>query len=426
MKRKKIFIVEDSRIVALELQKILEGLGYYVVGQAGTGADAVDMCAETVPELVLMDVKLPGGMNGIEASKEIRKRLNVPVIYTTAYSDREIVDEVQKSFPFGFVIKPYREKDLLVAIETAFTRFEYERKLEESEQKYKSLFEGSSDIIFTLDENWKLLTANWAAMSHLNIKPDELIGRNLFDLIYASPEGKSQEVNFVREKIDLFTRNRRPIGFKTAFMSNFNNEPVEMNVRLEYIAVTGGSLVIGRAFRVVEDELMKFFLFEEQGIVMGNQLFLVGDVSDRISRNLGRYCDFDTVELTRLALVEMIINAIEHGNLEITFAEKSRALEAGNYFEFVTERQGRPEYRGRTVRIESSIRGDEARYTITDSGAGFDHRNFFAREMADINAGFTPHGRGILMSKKIFDDVSYNDSGNSVILVKKLGPERRE
>ena len=79
------------------------------------------------------------------------------MIYTTAYSDRTIVDEVQRSFPFGFVIKPYRQNDLLVAIETAFTRFEYELKLEESERKYKSLFDGSGDVIFTLDDGLKII-----------------------------------------------------------------------------------------------------------------------------------------------------------------------------------------------------------------------------------------------------------------------------
>ena len=122
MPMKKLYIVEDSRIISLELQKILEGLGYAIVGNAMTGEEAISGCAQTAPDLVLMDVRLAGKMSGIEASREIRKNYNVPVIFTTAYSDRDIIDEIQRSFPFGFVIKPYREKDLLVAIETAFTR----------------------------------------------------------------------------------------------------------------------------------------------------------------------------------------------------------------------------------------------------------------------------------------------------------------
>src|SRR4030043_818295 len=201
MKRREIFIVEDSRIVSLELQKILEGLGYAVIGSAGTGDEAISKCMDTPPDLILMDVKLPGPLNGIETSQEIRKKINVPVIYTTAYSDREIVEEVQKSYPFGFVIKPYREKDLLVAIETAFTRFEYEMKLEESERKYKSLFEGSSDIIFTLDDRWKILSANWASLNYLNIRPEKMISKNFLDLLYVSPDG-IKNIDFVREQLE--------------------------------------------------------------------------------------------------------------------------------------------------------------------------------------------------------------------------------
>src|SRR4030042_6254968 len=234
MKRREIFIVEDSRIVSLELQKILEGLGYAVIGSAGTGDEAISKCMDTPPDLILMDVKLPGTLNGIETSQEIRKKINVPVIYTTAYSDREIVEEVQKSYPFGFVIKPYREKDLLVAIETAFTRFEYEMKLEESERKYKSLFEGSSDIIFTLDDAWNILTVNWAVMNHLNVRPEEIVSKNFLELLYTSPDRNMKAANFVHEKLDFFARNRRPLNFKTSFKSNFNSEPVEMSIRFEY------------------------------------------------------------------------------------------------------------------------------------------------------------------------------------------------
>ncbi|MBN1495549.1 MAG: response regulator [Spirochaetes bacterium] len=420
MKQKKIFIVEDAQIVALDLKNILEGLGYIVAGIAATGEDAIAMCEAVEPELILMDVKLPGEMNGIEASKEIRKKISVPVIYTTAYSDRNIIDEVQKSFPFGFVIKPYREKDLLVAIETAFTRFEYEKKLEESERKYKSLFEGSNDIIFTLDETCTVQTVNWAVINHLNMPPEEMVSKTFFDLLFTSPDGNFKEIEFVREKFENFQKTRRPINFKTAFISRFNFEPIDMNVRLEYINVSGGDLIIGRAFRVVEDELLKFFISEKQSFSMGTQLFLVGDVTDRMTRNLVRYLDPDTVELIRLALVEIIINAIEHGNLEISYEDKSGAIEKGNYFDYMSGRQANPQYRDRKVRVDFEINQDEARYVVTDSGAGFDYRNFFEREMTEINEEYTPHGRGMIMAKKIFDEMAYNEKGNQVTLVKKI------
>jgi two-component system, sensor histidine kinase LadS len=417
---KKIFIVEDASIVAMELRRILESIGYGVIGMAGSGEEAIDLCLASPPDLILMDVKLPGKLNGIEASREIRKHINVPVIYTTAYSDSETVKEVQKSYPFGFVIKPYREKDLLVAIETAFTRYEYERKLEISETKYKSLFEGSSDIIFTLDEDFTILTVNGAIMNYLNLNPEEVISRNLMDLLSFTSEGETMQMDFAREKLDSFVKSRRPQNFKTVFKVKYNHEPIEMNVRLEFINIPDGRLIMGRAFRVVEDELLKFFVSEEQNMVMGNQLFLVGDITFRMTRNLKRYFDADTVELMRMALVEMIVNAIEHGNLEISFDEKSEALKSSNYFDFINHRQANPSFRERRVRIEYSITPDEAWYIITDDGSGFNHEELFKRDIAEINMEMGTHGRGVFLAAKIFDEVRYSDEGNRVMLVKRI------
>jgi CheY-like chemotaxis protein len=423
MKKKKIFIVEDSQIVALDLRNILEGLGYSVVAVAGTGEEAVAMCLEAAPDLILMDVKLPGKLNGIEASKEIRKTTKAPVVYTTAYSDREIIDEVQKSFPFGFVIKPYREKDLLVAIETAFTRYEYEKKLEESERKYKSLFEGSSDIIFTLDESFMVHTVNWAVIDHLNMRPEDFVAKQFLSLLSVPSDEKFKEANFVRDKIEYFIKNRRPVSFNALFNSRFNNEPIEMTVRLEYISLSEGDIIIGRAFRTIEDELLKFFISEKQSFTLGTQLYLVGDVTDRMTRNLRRYLDTDSVELLRLALVEIIINSIEHGNLEISYHDKSEAIERGNYFDFMTMRQGDPLYRDRKVQVDFEINPDVARYVITDSGAGFDHKQYFERDISEVNVDYAAHGRGMIMAKKIFDEMNYNLAGNQVTLVKKLNSQ---
>ncbi|HQL83541.1 MAG TPA: ATP-binding protein, partial [Spirochaetota bacterium] len=199
-----------------------------------------------------------------------------------------------------------------------------------------------------------------------------------------------------------------------------NNEPVEMSVRFESIAITGGDLIMMRAFRVVEDELLKFFHSEKQSLVMGNQIFLAGDVAYRITRNLRRYADTETAELIRLALVEMIINAIEHGNLEVTFEEKSRVLSEGVYTEFIARRQSDPAYENRRVRIDFTVDPDQAIYTISDEGAGFDHRVFFKKEIADVNTPMKLHGRGMIISKKIFDEIRYTDPGNCVTLIKRL------
>ena len=195
-----------------------------------------------------------------------------------------------------------------------------------------------------------------------------------------------------------------------------------MSVRFESIAITGGDLIMVRAYRVVEDEILRFFHSEKQSLIMGNQLFLAGDVAYRITHNLRRYTDTETAELIRLALVEMIINAIEHGNLEVTFEEKSKALGEGMYADFIARRQRDPAYENRRVRIDLSLGPEAAMYTISDEGPGFDHRAFVKMDIADVNVPMKLHGRGMIISKKIFDEIRYNEAGNSVTLVKKLSP----
>ncbi len=404
----------------MELEKTLIGLGYEIAGIAGTGEEAVAGCVETSPDLVLMDVKLPGELDGITAARVIQERASVPIVYATAYSDRETVEEIQKSFPFGFVVKPYREKDLLVALETAFTRFEYDRRLEESERRYKSLFEGANDIIFTLDEEWRIVTVNRAVVNHLNLRPEEIVSKRFLDLLYVPSGGDLVPHDFVQEKMESFERNRHPLGFKAVFRSNFNDEPVELNVRLERIDVAGGDRIIGRAYRVVDDELLKFFSSETQHLVMGNQLFMVGDVAYRVTRNLKRYLEDDTVELLRMAFVEVLINAIEHGNLEIGFHEKTEALSSKNYSEFVSGRQADPRYRDRRVRIEFSIDSDEAVYLVVDDGAGFDYETYFTSGADNHDSLLRAHGRGLLMARKIFDEVEFRGRGNEVRMVKRI------
>jgi hypothetical protein len=266
-----------------------------------------------------------------------------------------------------------------------------------------------------------VLSVNWAIMNYLNTPPDDVIKKNFLDLVFMPLKENFQTRNFIQEKLDTFLKNRRPVNFKMSFQSKFNYEPVEMNVRLESISIPGGNIIMGRASRIVEDELMKFFVSEKQRIVMGNQLFLVSDVAYRITRNLKRYLDDDMTEFIRLSLVEIIINSIEHGNLEISYHVKSETLRTQNYFEFITRRQLNPLYRHRQVVIEFEIDPEKAVYVISDGGRGFDHASFFKNAPpAEAGSDIKPHGRGLFLSRKIFDEINFNAAGNQVTLVKKF------
>ncbi|MFC1671047.1 response regulator [Spirochaetota bacterium] len=418
MERKKIYIVEDSKIVSLNLKNNLEKLGFEVVGSTDNGKEAITQCINIKPDLILMDIKLPGKIDGIQSSIEIMEHIDIPIIFITAYSDNETIEKAQLSNPYGYLIKPYTEKDLHVTIETALTRFEYEKKLEESEEKYRNIFEGSTEIIFTLDDNLNILSINKSVSKYLKEQPKRMISKNFMDLIYHVGEGKYESRDILKEKIELFAQNEIPLSFKTQFISNFNNEPIDMTVKLEYINIRGKNLIIGRASKTIEDEL-KYLVSENITLEMQNYFIDIDDISHIITKNLKKYMDHHEVDLLRFSVREILINAIEHGNLEISFDEKSKAIEDDNYMEFIAQRQKNVRYRKRKVQIESVIDPGVVCYTITDEGKGFDHISVL-NGLTKKNTGKKElyHGRGIKMAKKIFDEINYNKKGNEVKLTK--------
>ncbi len=120
-----ILIVEDEEIVAMDIKDMLTGLGYNVVGMTNSGEEAVIEIEKMEPDLVLMDIMLGQEKSGIETAEEIRRNFNLPVIYITAYADHNTVERAKKTAPYGYILKPFQEKD----INTAITMALYKHKL---------------------------------------------------------------------------------------------------------------------------------------------------------------------------------------------------------------------------------------------------------------------------------------------------------
>ncbi|GAB7014680.1 response regulator [Methanogenium cariaci] len=115
----KILIVEDEVIIAMALEDSVHGFGYLVAGRATTGQRAIDLAMETQPDLALIDIRLDGEMDGIEAAERIYRRLKIPVIFLTAYSDEETLSRAIRTNPYGYLIKPIRPRELYTTIETS-------------------------------------------------------------------------------------------------------------------------------------------------------------------------------------------------------------------------------------------------------------------------------------------------------------------
>ena len=130
MPKKKILIVEDERIVAMDIQNRLIDLGYSVCGSASSGEDAVKKASELQPDLVLMDIVLKGDMDGIDAAGQIRERFNIPVVYLTAFSDEKTLQRARLTGAYGYILKPFGDNELRSNIAVALHKGVMDARIE--------------------------------------------------------------------------------------------------------------------------------------------------------------------------------------------------------------------------------------------------------------------------------------------------------
>ncbi len=151
MEKARILIVEDESIIARDIEESLTSLGFEVVSLEVSGEKAVERASREKPDLVLMDIVLQGPLDGIEAAAEIRSRLGIPVIYLTAYTGSKVMERAKVTEPFGYLIKPFDNRELSFAIEIALYKHKMEQELRESRQWYRELVETAGAIPWELD-----------------------------------------------------------------------------------------------------------------------------------------------------------------------------------------------------------------------------------------------------------------------------------
>lgn len=179
----KILIAEDEAIIASDIEKSLKKLNYQVVGIENSGENVIDAAKEKKPDLILMDIMLNGKINGIQAAQKIKEDLDIPIIYLTAFADEETIQRAKVTEPFGYILKPFDEINLNTSIQIAIHKHLANKKLMESEKRYRTLVE-SSPIAIGIHCDGKVVYANAAGVKLFGAKSmDDLIGKPIMDLV---------------------------------------------------------------------------------------------------------------------------------------------------------------------------------------------------------------------------------------------------
>lgn len=150
MKRRRVFFVEDEPLIASGIERKIVQLGYEVAGSASSGEAAIRAIASDPPDLILMDIKLDGKLDGIETAAEVRAHHDIPVVFLTAYADEATLSRATQQDPFAYIVKPFTDRELFGAIEVAMHRHELHCELKKQGERYRMLSEVLSDFAFSI------------------------------------------------------------------------------------------------------------------------------------------------------------------------------------------------------------------------------------------------------------------------------------
>jgi PAS domain S-box-containing protein len=177
-----ILVVEDEGVVAKDLQARLKKLGYQVPFTVPTGEEAIERARELRPALILMDVRLKGQIDGVEAAARIQQNARTPVIFLTAYADEGTLNRAKVTEPFGYILKPFNERELHTAIQVALFKHNAEIELRKSERWLAATLQGMGEAVIAVDAGGRIVFMNLLAQSLTGWQASQAVGLPLEDV----------------------------------------------------------------------------------------------------------------------------------------------------------------------------------------------------------------------------------------------------
>ncbi len=361
-----IMIVEDEKIVSKDIQNMLKRIGYAVPAAVSSGEEAVQKAAEIQPDLVLMDIMLKGKMDGVEAAEQIHAQFQIPVIYLTAYADERTLQRAKITEPYGYILKPFQEKELHTTIEMALYKHGMERKLRESEQWLSTTLKSIGDAVITTNVDGYITFMNPVAQSLTGWKQEEAIGKPLADVFKIISEKTSETVESPVAKV---IAEGRVVGLANhTLLVTRDGATVSIDDSCAPIKDDSGHLIgVVLVFRDiterrrVEEELLKVQRIESMGVLAGGIAHDFNNILTAIIGNLSLarlYTDSNKISERLEESERAAIRAVDLTQELLTFARGGVPVKETAAIAALLRQTAIFTLRGSNVRCEFSIPDD--------------------------------------------------------------------
>jgi PAS domain S-box-containing protein len=212
MAHETILIVEDDGILAAFLQDTLTAFGYTALQPVATGEEAIAKAAEQKPQLVLMDIELAGEMNGITAAEHIQSASDTPIIYLSGYSQYSLLQKAKVVAPYGYLVKPVPVEELAAMIEMALYKHILDRRVRESEERFRTIYENAPILIDGFDKNGRCILWNKECEKTFGYTMEEVNSHDgPLSLFYPDQDVREEVMESVTSKPERIFRERHPI-----------------------------------------------------------------------------------------------------------------------------------------------------------------------------------------------------------------------
>ncbi len=200
MSKKRILIVEDERVIAVSMRKRLENWGYDVVAMVSSGEECIDIVEKSPPDLILMDITLDGNIDGIDTAETIRSFADVPVIFITGFDEADVLQRAKTAAPYAYLRKPVNMIELGNTVDIALFKSQADRKIRESEERFRGIFDNASVGIDMTDRDKRYILVNSALADMLGYTPEEMLRGAFID--FTHPDDVALSVDRYRDLVE--------------------------------------------------------------------------------------------------------------------------------------------------------------------------------------------------------------------------------